>query len=360
MAKSLNQLLGYVPLTGVIQKVKTGIPDLLPPAFARVTKRVVGNAGRYYQRTGTRAVAKRAEYGSPARRRQLKGLEVRDVKLAHFFEEIMLDPLLLQTLRNMENYEMQQMGQQEVDYQVAEFATYFDNIRLAMVYAMLSLGHIYFDGEGNLLPSSSGATLDVDFGMSANNLNQLNGIITASWANANTDIPAQLRALRTRATQLTGYPLKYAFYGVNVPTYLTQNNYVLDYLARTPKMAQAFLDTAEVPDGLFGFTWVPVYTAFYEDNDGTNRTFFGGDVVSFTPEINADVYDLIEGSYLVPSSFDAAANMAAALARLKSVYGKFGYAVPSHNPPTAVMYMGDTVLPVWKNPDTVFVADVTP
>ena len=85
---------------------------------------------------------------------------------------------------------------------------------------------------------------------------------------------------------MTGYPLKYAFYGLNVPSYMTQNNYVIDYLARNPKFAQKFLEQAEIPDGLFGFTWVPVYTAFYEDASNTNQTFFSSDAVIFTPEID--------------------------------------------------------------------------
>jgi hypothetical protein len=358
--KTLSQLLGYVSLTGVITEVKTGIPDNLPPAFHRVGQRVIGDSGRYTVVRGTRKVARQAMYGSPARNRELRGLKVKDVKLIHSFESITINPLHLQALRNYDNYDVQALGVQELDRQTAEFRALFDNHRLAAVYSMLSLGHIYYDNEGNLLPSSSGAAIDVDFELSANNQNQLNGIITASWALANTNIPAQIIALRQRAAQLTGYPLKYAFYGANVPTYLTQNSYVLDYLSRNPVMGAKFLETAEIPDGLFGLTWVPVYTAFYEDDSGTNRSFFSADTVVFTPDINADVYDLIEGSYLVPSSFDAAADMAAALSRLKMVYGKFGYAVPSHNPPTATMYMGDTVLPVWKVPDSVYVADVTP
>lgn len=360
MAKSLESILGYVSLTGVIKAVQTGIPDNLPKAFHTTKKDVVGDAGRYTVITGTRKTARQAMYGSAARRRELKDVASKDVKLIHTFESIQMDPLVLQRLRNYDSYDLQQLGVQEVDRQQSEFRVYFDNLRLSAMYSMLALGHIYFDSNGNLLPTSSGNAIDVDFQIPANNQNQLNGIISASWASANTDIPAQLRELKVRAAQLTGYPLKYAFYGANIPSYLTNNNYVLDYLSRNVNMAQRFLDQAELPEGLFGLQWVPVYTSFFEDADGTNQTIFGDDAVIFTPEIDATVYELMEGTYGVPTSFNAVADLAGALASIKQVRGMFSYALPIHNPLGVEMYSGDTFLPAWKVPNAIFQADTTP
>jgi hypothetical protein len=360
MSKTLEQILGYVYLTGVIQRIQSGIPDVLPSAFNTVKKQILGNQGRYTQTFGTRKTSRRVEYGAPAVAQALLGIESKDVKLLHTLEMITMDPLLLQMLRSYDSYDLQKMGIDELNRQQLEFKQRFDNLRLSTVYSMLSNGAIYFDRLGNLLPTSSGAYVTVDYGINANNKNQLNGIISASWANANTDIPSQLRALKLRAAQLTGYPLKYAFYGKNIPSYLTQNNYVLDYLARNPPVAQKFLDQAELPDNLFGYTWVPVYTAFFEDADGTNQTFFGDDKVVFCPEVNTVTYELMEGSYQVPSSFNATQNMASALGSMKTVHGQFSYGVPVHNPPTVQMFFGDTFLPIWKIPDALFTADVTP
>jgi hypothetical protein len=360
MAKSLEEVLGYLPLTGVIQAIKTGIPSALPEAFWRIKKQVPGVSGRYTMVKGTRTVAPINAYGSPALRAPQKGIEVKDVKLLHAFGEIVFDPLVLQTLRNYDNYEMQNLGVQEVDRQQQEFRVRFDNLRVAAVHSMLTLGAIYFDAAGNLLPSSSGAVTTVDFKIAANNKNQLNGIIAASWATATTDIPLHIRNLKNRAAQLTGYPLKYAFYGANVPTYLTANNYVKDYLSRNPVFAQKFLEQSEIPDGLFGLTWVPASVGFYEDSGGTNRQFFGGDTVTFAPEIDSTVYELMEGSFMVPSSVAAAANAGAALNSLRTVYGMGAYAVPTDNPPTVILRAFDTFLPVWKVPDALFIADTTP
>lgn len=360
MAKTIQEILGYVSLTGLIQAVKTGIPDRLPDGYKRKGRQVVGDAGRYTQVRGTRQTARATMYGAAAHNRAQKGVESKDVKLIHSFESFKMDPLILQYLRNYDNYDLQNMGQQEVDRQMAEFSALFDNLDLALKYSMLALGAIYWNSDGHLLPSSSGSAYTVDYGMSANNRNQLNGIITASWANPNTDIPLQLRNLKARSLQLTGYELKHIYYGVNIPSYLTQNAYVIDYLARSPDMRQKYLDSADVPNGLFGFDWHPVYEAFYEDSSNTNQTFWSGDMVTFTPEPSQDVFENLEGSFFVPTSFNAVSDMAAALGALKMVHGKFGYAVPIHNPPTAEMYAGWTGLPIWRVPDALFCADVTP
>lgn len=351
--KSIQQILGYVSLTGVIQQVKTGIPDNLPPAFSNITKRVLGDAGRYAQVVGTRQTSRLTMYGAPAAERALKNIENVDVKLLHTYESIKMNPLLLQALRNYDNYDVQQMGIEEVDRQQSEFRRYFDNLRLSAMYSMLANGAIWFDGNGNLLPSSSGAKVTVLFQVPSGNQSQLNvdgsgNVISTSWAAANTDIPKQIRTLRVKAAIQHGYPLKYAFYGVNVPSYLAPNNYVQNYLSRNVTMAQKWLDQAEIPDGLFGLTWVPVYTSFFLDQNNAGQTFFGGDQVIFTPDITRDVYELIEGSYMIPTQFNATADMAAALGSLKPIWGMASYGVPSHNPPTAELFYLDTFLPVWK------------
>ena len=72
------------------------------------------------------------------------------------------------------------------------------------------------------------------------------------------------------------------------------------------------------------------------------------------------MYELMEGSFMVPTSFNASANMASALGSLKQVYGMGSFAVPTMNPPTCEMYFFDQQLPVWKVPNSMFQADCTP
>lgn len=360
MAKSLEQVLGYVYLSGLIEDVKTGIPDVLPPAFWSTRSTTTKDQGRYTRYGGTRRTARRAEYGASSRRRDLSPVGVFDVKLLHLFEHIQLNMVDYRSLRDYTNYGPQHQGVQELARQALQFKTLFDNARVAATMSMLANGAIYFDGEGNLLPSSSGASLTIDYGVSANNRNQLNGIIDASWATATTDIPAHLRAMRKRSLLLTGYDLKYIFYGENIPSYLTANNFVKDYLARHPDMRDEFLTTSEIPNGLFGYSWIPVYKGFFEDSSGTNRTFFGADAFTATPEIGMDVYEYMEGTYPVPTSFQPSPGLMQAARSIEDRVGQFCYAVPINNPVTVEVHAGDTFLPIWKVPDALFIADVTP
>lgn len=356
--KTLEQILGLVPLTGTIQATKTGVPMPLPEKFMTIVKPTIGDSGRYTQVTGQRRTAKLAMYGAPAVRRELKNVAVKDVKLIHSFEEISLNPLVLQQLRNYNNYDIQRMGMEEVARQVAEFKQLFVNLRATAILQALANGVLYFDGSGNLLPTSSGAVVTVSFGMSANNQNQLNGIIGATWDSGLTDIPAQLRLLKKTARQLTGYPLKYAFYGENVPSYITNNDYCSDYLSRNSKFNGFFSDSGELADGLFGFTWVPVYEAFYEDFNSTNQAIFGANSVTFTPEPDPGWWEVQEGTYIVPSTINIITDANAALASARQVQGMFGYGAMTHNPPTIQMYFGDTFLGIPKVPDALFQATV--
>jgi hypothetical protein len=60
----------------------------------------------------------------------------------------------------------------------------------------------------------------------------------------------------------------------------------------------------------------------------------------------------------VPTTVDIQTSAVAAMNSLKLVYGMFGYGIASHNPPGVTSYYGDTFLPVIKNPEVEFIADV--
>ena len=47
MAKAITQIIGYENLTGIINDPQGGVPNLLPPAFMRVTDSVLGNTATW-------------------------------------------------------------------------------------------------------------------------------------------------------------------------------------------------------------------------------------------------------------------------------------------------------------------------
>jgi len=357
MAKSLQEILGYIPLTGHIKKTTSGIPNPLPAEFFKVTKRVLGDKGRYTVTTGERRVSRINRYGSASRRREMRPVGERDIRLLHTFENQPIDPTTMRLLRSLTAYE-QTGGEQEVQRQVGEFKALFANLRIATTMQVLARGKLYYDANGNLLPTSSGAVETHDFQIDANNQNQLNGLVDFSWALPNTNIPGHLNTLKLRSAQDTGYEVTQCLYGRNIVKYMTQNDFVIDYLSRNPTWSSKFLDSNVVPDGLFGYKWIPMFSTFYEDNNGTNQEIWDADLAVFAPPVDEGWWDFMEGSFPVPRSINIVPGGGASLNRFDDVFGMFAYGLDSHDPPGTTTYCGDTFVPALKNQKAVYQATV--
>jgi hypothetical protein len=257
----------------------------------------------------------------------------------------------------------QQLGRETIQRQLDVFGTRFRNLRMSCVYSALALGAIYFDGEGNLLPTSSGAKHTIDFSVPAGNKAQLdwdgNGaIIGASWGTAGTDILADIKAVKKAARTLTGIPITTAFYGENIPGYMANNNAIKNMIIGSPRLSEQFAAN-ELPD-IGNLKWIPVEQAFFVDQAGATQRWFGADTVVFAPDPTPEWWEVIEGTYPVPRSIQLAADMAAALGNFQQVSGPFSFANIGVNPPSLQHFAGDTFLTVLKNPNAIFIADVTP
>lgn len=368
MAKTLQQILGYENLCGIISDPKAAIPDdILPPSFFNFAGSVKteGNTGKYTKVDGTRQVARLVQYGSASVRRKLKGVSEKPIVLMHSHEHIMHDVNTLNALRAMDSPALQERGVQEIDRQTVAFRKYFDMLRLNAVFSILRYGAIYFDGDGQLLPSSTGAVTTVDFAVDAANQGQLNwdgdgAIIDASWATAGTDIIGHMKELKRAARLTTGYPLAWAFYGDKILEYLLTNTLVKEYLNRNPAMQQSLI-AGEIPDGLFNLKWRPIGEAFFQDQDGTDQVWFGDDHIVFTPEPSPEWFEWVEGSYQIPTNLGGvySGGLDAANAFSK-VYGMFSFASVESDPAGIKHNCGDTFLPTLKVPRAIWIADVTP
>lgn len=359
MSKTLSQILGGVSMTTAAQSVQRGLPNVLPASFMQVTRRVVGNSVRWNKVDGGRELARLAQYGSPAQLVGRKGLSQAQATLAHVFEQITHDPMVLQNLQRTDSPEIQQLAIEEIDRQTADFIERANSLRVAMVYSLLANGKIWFDATGKLLYSATSATQTVDFGIPTENSAQLGGLIT-DWSSDTADIIGQIVAIKKRAIQSTGYPLMHAFYGANIAGYIARNTAVKSFLGGSPELSSAIYSTGEIPTGFCGIDWHPAYAAFGVDDSGAISEFFGPDAIVFTPDPTPDWYELVEGSYLVPRRVDLTNDAVAAAGNLATVYGRFSYAIPTHNPVSIQHFAGDTVLPLLKTPAAVFQVDVTP
>lgn len=356
-------LLSYVPLTKSVEEIKTGIPKVFPDSFWSLTEDISGDAAEYVVYKGTRQTARALNYGAPPRQTAKSDISTQKIKLIHTSEEIQFQQELFKIFRDWENYKPQQhWAAQQLAYQGRNFRTRFDNLRVAVVSGMLANGKVWFDANGNLLPSSSGADLTIDQGIPSANIGTLSaqGVVTTAWSDPAANIPTQINNLKMLARQRSGYQLKYAFYGKNVAGWMASNTSMQAYFSRNPTRNQQWVDNGTIPDGVLDLTWIPVQDSFFEDQNGAVQEIFPADQITFFPEITSATYAFYQGSVWVPTTYGIMPDTEAALASLKEAYGIFRYAQLTTKPVAIFDVVGDTFLPRFKVPGSVFIIDTTP
>jgi hypothetical protein len=363
---TLEQILSGKNLSGLIQSVKSGIPIRIPAAFLNPNRTIKGNTGKYRKVEGTREVARIVQYGSPAERRAQKGISEVPFVCMHSFEKQAHELTTLINLLDAASDAEQQMGRSEVTRQTTLFKQLFMNLRIAAVTMALSKFHIYADSNGNLQTGSSGAAIDVDYGVPSTHYNSGAAgcnplganIITAQWDLAATDIIGQLRELKQAAVNVSGYPLRYAFYGDSIPGWIAANTTASNYMQANGDLSRQFIETGEVPNGFMGLQWVPLGDAFFVDENGAVQNLVADDEVIFTPEPSLDWYELVQGTFPVPTNFGSVvSDVQALISGVQQVAGMFSYAAGEVNPPSATQYAGDTFLPLIKVPGALYKFD---
>jgi hypothetical protein len=365
MSLSIEEVLGYIPLTKAIETVKAGVPAPLPPAFyaRNPALRVLGDKTRRIEYTGTRKNAQVVPYGAPPRQITHLPLSSRDVRLLHTEEEIQFSHELFLQIREFDRYVVQERFREEAMRQVLQAKTRQENLLTSCAHVMLANTKVWFDDEGNLLASSSGADLEIDYGVPANNKNQINGVIDASWATTSTNIVQHLNDIKMKAVNTTGHELKYALYGKNIMRYMVKNDTVKEYMRYQVGADRSgyFLNQNQIPPGLFGFEWIPMQNTFFDSSSGTVTEIFGGDTIMFCPDVaDPSVYGVYEGSYTVPKNFGVTADAMGQWANFEQVYGRYGYGLPTLRPAGIYGVYGDTFLPMLNTPAAFFLADTTP
>ncbi len=362
MAKSLQEILHFRALTGLIQGVKGGVPgDWLDPGLLGNLNPIKGIDASYTKVESTRQVAELVHYGNPSVARSLSGVTEVPVRLLHTMMNHVYKQEILQKLRNYDNPDVQAMGQAEVDRMSTEFSTLFRNLRISTVASMLRFGAIYFNGRF-LLPSASGATITIDFQVPANNKDQLNGIIATKWDDTSAKIQQQITNLKKTAMQTSGYPLTTAYYGSAIWDFLNKNTTFKSLLTASSGFNAEF-QQGEIPDGYMGLRWKPAYQAFFVDSGGTTREWFPEDFVVFTPDVSPEWFETLEGSYSVPTDIGVVergeGSAVAALGNLADINGGFSYATMINDPVSIKQVSGDTFLPVLKVPAAIYIADTS-
>lgn len=367
MAANINAVLGTEVLLGLTGQYATELPvRSLPEKLLRgpTVRNVGSNTGYVLVGAGTNGTAKQSQRGSVARPVTVSGMSRRPEILLNSTNSIEIKADLLMNLTNPANGMMEQLAKSEIARQVRECTVLSMNLRTATVLSLFGLGKAWFDSSGNPLSSSSGAVVTVDPGIGANNLNQLNGAITASWATASTPIISNLQTVQKQALVnakgRTG-PIEYAIYGSAIFDYIYNNTQAQAYMSMFPAAQMAFM-AGQIPQGFGGIkNWIPGNYGFYENSSGTTVTPIASDALIMFPEPDPSWYELQEGIQPVPTGgFGTAADLSSLAANIGIAPGMFTYAYGSLNPVGGTMVFGDNFLPAIHIPEVVFIADVVP
>lgn len=361
---NIQDIFSFRNISTAIESVKTGIPDRLPGVFNTITEKVFGNETTYHKFQGMRKLIQRTEYGAPAKHYGQNPITQQPVILTSFSGVVTVEQELLLRLRNVNDLMAQQKAMDFIERKAREFKTRFENNRIAHKAQMLRKGAYWYDSSGNLLQSSSGAVVTVDFGVPAGNQGQVSSCISATWATTSTNIYGDLIALNKKAVQATGRPLKHMFYGNAIPTYIYKNDSFKHYFQFNPQYYQAFTSKpGYIPDGFMGYTWHHMGDVFWENEAGTVVQGWDDDILAMTPEIDSDVYTMFEGSKIVPTGMgiQTGESFDQVMSNTELVHGMHGFSQLMFNGVIqANLYFGDEGMPVWKNGLDLYIADVVP
>ena len=368
MASSIQDLLGFTPLTKLVETLPDGIPNILGEAVPKIFSTTEQFPGNRFSRTtyaGTRKLARNVPYMGAAKSTPKQNFGIQDLQALSPKEKIEFNDEFLRLYREFDRYEMQKSRALEIiKKQTAALKSKMMDFKIAAVHSLFGqAGKIHLDIDGYMLPSSAGVDNTIDNQIPAANIGNVGGFFTASWATATTDILTSVLNFKTFARQQCSRMMKYAFYGKNVASYIVNNDYFQPYLMRNPQMNNQYVNSGVIPDGFLGLTWVPMQDTFYEDAAGTIRELFPADQITFTPEIEESVWSIYQGTTPVPKRFglqnspDAANDLGGLFTEHP---GMASYTFATIEPISIAQYMVDCFLPNFKVPNAFFFVDVTP
>lgn len=368
MSLSIESVLSAQNLTKAMKDVEGGVPaDLVDPVLLAGSEEIEGNWHEVQVYEDTRENATITSYGAPATETDNEPVAERSFKLIHSFESKRVKAAALQNLKSEDASGQKQVkGAQTIARQVGDSRQRNMNLRMSSLYSLFSAGKVKFDKDGNVLdPTTGGAFAEVDFEVPAGNIGDCDAlgegpIIDNPWSAAGTNIHTQLANLRAAARKLTGQKLEDAYYGTNILDHLLTNNKLKEIINRNTGF-QEQVAMGLVPQGFLGFRWFPINEAFFKNKAGDFIDFFDDDALTLTPKAGTGTwYDMVEGSYLIPTNQDIGGSLSEVIGSLEQAIGMFSYAAPTLNPPGATMFYGDTFLTELLIPASIFLVDTTP
>ncbi len=258
--------------------------------------------------------------------------------------------------------EVDERGQRYVRRQAGRLTQRDNNAREYLVSrALRGVAYLEITGASMRLTDTAANNVAIDFQLPANNKNQLNGIIGASWAVAGTDILRHLDEINAKCVENTGYDIRHAWLNSTTNRYLRNND---GFKTVAGSANRVFSEMVRVPGGNDGIEfggydivydaapWITFHV--YDgglDVAGTFTKFFANDDVLFHPEPDGEWLSMYEGPEVVAENI---------LDPGRVVTGRAAYTERTTRPPGFDLVSVDNFIPALKIPSCVFYADVTP
>lgn len=301
--------------------------------------------GRVFLTSGTQRVARITSPGAPSVAGVEEQEEERTFKCIYSDEFSLWNPFENMHLIDPASNRADQISLRALRRQIQFYTTRKQMLRATAALRILMQGVLYWDGKGNLLPSSSGAKGSYDPQQDVRNtgvgVDEFgSAILQANWTSTAGDIAGDIQRLVETSVQRFGGQIATIYYGRNIFKYLVANNAVNAFLKSNNQLSTA-MTANELPNGLLGVTrWKRGSKSMFRTADGTAVRNIGDNDIVAIPEVSPDWWRMVEGSYPVVAD-DSAGTIEQAMNKLEMRTGMSMVPELSKNPAGLNIYYRD-------------------
>lgn len=295
--------------------------------------------------------------GSPSKPVDLKGASKKYFASLRSFNHIDIDMQSVTYLRQDSTNAIQDKGQQEIQRQLKLFSAKHRKFKEVVFSKMMTTGVCYFNSDWMPLESNSGADTSktLDWGVPANNKNQLNSIIGTRWDQAAAPILDDLVSIRLVAEENNTETPRHIWTNSTARQWILSNTELKSFMVLNSPRAEAVLNGIGDQIVFDNFTW-HFFDGTYIGADGsTTRKFIADKVAVITPDPGDWLFHVVTPE-LVPSATGVVGSAEEGVGKFDKVYGDFMYAKVIDDPARLRIHGGFNWFTGLKNPYSIFCA----
>lgn len=274
---------------------------------------------------------------SPAGIRKLSVLKNQSAVLARTFKSTFVPGSVLIDLRNPGSDMRQRIAEDTVGRELQALARLIDRQNEFMVSQAL---------QGTLSMTIDGVAHVVSYGFTGSHILTVGGGIPVAWTTPAADIVADIRTIKVRIAEDSGFQAATVWTSTEVIESLIKNDFVNSYFASTPAGVQAL--TEGTIGRFMGLNWI-AYDGTYKDSAGVVQRFIPKNKLIVTPGPDPEWGFFRQGSDVVPTDDQR---------DMQEVVGRYAYSKVEVNPASIGLYAGEVRLPIIRIPDALVVATV--